>query len=70
MTDLDDHVEAWHTAPADHPISKLELHEFLGMTLPQYGEWMRSGRLPEGYRPPPLPSEWTTWTPWTPWKES
>lgn len=61
MTDLDDHVEAWHTAPNDHPISELELHEFLGMDFPQYGEWMRSGVLPEGYRPPPLPPEWPTW---------
>lgn len=60
--DLDDWVEAWHTAPADHPISKLPLHEFLGMTFEEYGQWMRDGaKLPEGYQPPPLPEDWKNW---------
>lgn len=33
--DIDDWVERWHTGD-----SKQELHEFLGMTWEEYGNWV------------------------------
>jgi hypothetical protein len=40
--EIDNKVELWHTG-----LSKMELHEFLGMTLEEYGLWLRN---PEAWR--------------------
>jgi hypothetical protein len=32
---IDDYIDAWHTTPTGK-----ELHEFLGMTLAEYGQWL------------------------------
>ena len=34
---VDDWVEAWHTGDGEG----LELHEYLGMTWDEYGDWAR-----------------------------
>lgn len=38
-----DHVEEWH----DRYDGPLELHEFLGMTEPEYDRWMRDPKALE-----------------------
>ena len=43
--DIDDHIERWHSdrsIPAD-----VALHDYLGMTLPDYIRWFNEGTLPE-----------------------
>lgn len=30
----------------------MTMHERLGLTLEQYGHWLQSGEMPEGYIPP------------------
>lgn len=35
-----DAIAAWHEAAADHPASMMPLHEWLGMTWPQYQAWL------------------------------
>lgn len=43
--DVDDWVDRWHADPAgsDGP----ELHEFLGLTWPEYVRWVAGGDLPD-----------------------
>lgn len=36
-SEIDNYVERWHTGD-----SHLDLHEFLGMTLMEYGAWVES----------------------------
>ncbi|SOD73556.1 hypothetical protein SAMN05892883_2850 [Jatrophihabitans sp. GAS493] len=41
IPDLDDYVETWHELPNEDPSSKLELHEFLGMSWDEYSSVIR-----------------------------
>ena len=34
---IDEWIEKWHTQPTD-----LELHEYLGLSLDEYGRWLRT----------------------------
>ena len=36
LADLDDYVARWHEAPPDSPVAGMNLHEFLGMSWPEY----------------------------------
>ena len=36
IDDIDDFVDRWHAAPEGR-----ELHEYLGMTIHEYGQWLR-----------------------------
>lgn len=41
--ELDDLVDLWHEGAG----GDLPLHEFLGMTWPEYSAWTKDGTLPE-----------------------
>jgi hypothetical protein len=36
LSDLDSYVARWHEAPPDSPSAQLELHEYLGLSWPEY----------------------------------
>lgn len=36
LTDIDDYVERWHSAYGSRPAAAEPLHEFLGMSWPEY----------------------------------
>jgi hypothetical protein len=40
LEDIDDFVDAWHSAPEESLASSRRLHEFLGMTWDEYRLWV------------------------------
>jgi hypothetical protein len=40
---IDDAVDDWHEGAG---VEGESLHEYLGMTWAEYGEWVQTGRLP------------------------
>lgn len=44
LADIDDYVDAWHTADEEGP----DLPEFLGMTFEEYAQWVGDPKVLEG----------------------
>ena len=41
LNDIDQWIENWHNGATDW-YDDVELHEFLGMTLQEYGTWLKN----------------------------
>jgi hypothetical protein len=40
LEDIDDYVDAWHDLPESEPGAHQELHEWLGLSWPEYQLWV------------------------------